>query len=369
MSHDIRTPMNAILGFTDIAQKHIDDKNRVEDSLEKVRASGEHLLSLINDVLDMSRVESGKVSIEVEPLCIDTANDNLYSLMNGSAETKNILFTADIDESVTHRWIYADRLQLMRVFTNIISNSVKYTEPGGKINLLAEELPCDKEGYARFRYTVTDTGIGMSEEYLEHVFDPFSRAESATKSGVIGTGLGMSITKNLVEIMGGTIAIESEVGAGTKVTLELEFRIAEPVDPVSEIPEDIEFNLEGKKILLVEDNELNREIATEILEEEGIIVDTAEDGDVAVEKMRSAVPGQYDLILMDVQMPRMDGYDATRAIRALPDEYAANIPIIAMTANAFDEDRKNALEAGMNGHLAKPVDVSRLLRTLGDVMG
>ena len=368
MSHDIRTPMNAIIGFTDIAQKHIDDTAHVKDSLGKVKAASEHLLSLINDVLDMSRVESGQVKIEEEPVFIDAARDNLYSLLAGSAEAKEISLTSVIAPSVVHHWIYADRLRLMRVLTNIVSNSVKYTNPGGKIEIRAEELPCDVEGCARMCYTVTDTGLGMSKEFLAHVFEPFSRAESATKSGVIGTGLGMSITKSLVELMGGTIGIESELGKGTTVRIELVSRIAESVDPKSLVPETIDVDLSGKRILLVEDNELNREIAVEILEEEGIVIDTAEDGDIAVEKMRSAAVGQYDLILMDVQMPKMNGYEATRAIRKIPGAYAAGIPIIAMTANAFDEDKKNAFDAGMNGHIAKPIDVPKLLKTLAEIL-
>ena len=234
--------------------------------------------------------------------------------------------------------------------------------------MLTEELPCGKEGYARYRHTITDTGIGMSEEFLKHVFEPFSRAETATRSGVVGTGLGMAITKSLVELMGGTIAIESQLGVGTTVRLEFENRIAEPVLPQAELPEEKPVSLEGKKILLVEDNELNREIATEILEEEGILLDTAEDGDVAVEKMKTAFAGQYDLILMDIQMPKMNGYEATRAIRKLPDPYASRIPIVAMTANAFDEDKKNAYEAGMDGHIAKPINVAQLLKTLTEIM-
>lgn len=368
MSHDIRTPMNAIIGFTDIAEKHIDDKNRVLESLGKVKMSSNHLLSLINDVLDMSRVESGTVRIEEEPICLDTAKDNLYSILNGSAEAKNILLTSSVDDSVTHRWFYADRLRMMRVLTNIISNSIKYTNPGGKIDLVAEELPCEKDGYAHYRYTVSDTGIGMSEEFLAHIFEPFSRAESATKSGVVGTGLGMAITKSLVELMGGTINIESELGVGTTVCIDFENKLAEPVLPKSEIPQNSSYNLEGKRILLVEDNELNREIATEILEEEGVVLDTAEDGDIAVEKMRNAAEGQYDLILMDIQMPRMNGYDATRAIRNLPNTYAASIPVFAMTANAFDEDKENATDAGMNGHISKPIDVPILLKTLSEAL-
>ncbi len=368
MSHDIRTPMNAIIGFTEIAEKHIDDKERVLESLEKVKMSGSHLLSLINDVLDMSRVESGKVKIEAEPICIDTTMDNLYSILNGSAEAKNLLLTSTLAPSLKHHWLYADRLCMMRVLTNIVSNSVKYTDPGGKIDLRIEELPCEKEGYARYRYTISDTGIGMSKEYLEHVFEPFTRAQSATKSGVIGTGLGMAITKSLTGLMGGTIEIESEPGVGTTVRLEFENAIAEPVDPTSAISDKAILNLNGKKILLVEDNELNREIAMEILEEEGIIIDTAEDGDIAVEKMRTATEGQYDLILMDIQMPRMNGYEATMAIRRLPNAHAANIPIFAMTANAFDEDKRNAFAAGMNGHITKPIYVPKLIETLSEVL-
>ena len=368
MSHDIRTPMNAIIGFTDIAEKHIDDSERVKESLAKVRIASNHLLTLINDVLDMSRIESGKANIEEEPVCIDTAKDNIYSIMNGNAEAKNIWFTSVIDSSVKHHWFYADRLHMMRVLTNIISNSIKYTNPGGRISLLAEELPCQRGGYAHFRYTVSDTGIGMSPEFLAQIFEPFSRAESATKSGVTGTGLGMSITKSLTELMGGSISIESTPGKGTTVCLEFENRISEPVSPLSVMTETDTLNLHGKKILLVEDNDLNREIATEILEDAGIVIDTAEDGNIAVEKMQNAAIGQYDLILMDIQMPTMNGYDATRAIRALPDAYASGIPIIAMTANAFEEDKQNAMAAGMNGHIAKPIDIPKLLNTLTEIL-
>ena len=368
MSHDIRTPMNAIIGFTDIAEKYIDDRQHVLEALGKVKTASEHLLSLINDVLDMSRVESGHVKIEEEPMFIDAAKDNLFSIMNGSAENKSISLTAELVPPLRHHWLYADRLRLMRVLTNIVSNSVKYTKPGGKIHVSIEELSCEKADWARFRYTVADTGIGMSKEFLEHIFEPFSRAESATKSGVIGTGLGMAITKSLVDLMGGTIHIESKPGVGTVVRIELEHRIAAPVNVAEKVAEMPATVLTGRKILLVEDNEFNREIALEILEDEGIHVDTAEDGDIAVEKMKHASEGQYDLILMDIQMPRMNGYDATRAIRQLPDPYAANIPIIAMTANAFDEDKRNAVDAGMNGHIAKPVDVPKLLSTLSDIL-
>lgn len=368
MSHDIRTPMNAIIGFTEMAEKYIDEKPRVLESLQKVKLSGNHLLSLINDVLDMSRIESNTVTLTEEPICLDTAKDYLYSILYGSAAAKNISFTSTLDFSVVHHWFYADRLRVIRIFTNIVSNSVKYTNPGGSISLLAEELPCQREGYVHYRYTIADTGIGMSKEYLEHVFEPFSRAESATKSGITGTGLGMAITKSLVELMGGTITIESELGVGTTVRFEFEHRIAEPVDIKPTLQDLPKINLAGKKILLVEDNELNREIASDILEDEGVIIDTAEDGDIAIEKMKSATEDQYDLILMDVQMPHVNGYEATKAIRNLPSSFAANIPIIAMTANAFDEDKKNAFEAGMNAHISKPIIVADLINTISEFL-
>lgn len=368
MSHDIRTPMNAIIGFTEIAQKHIDEKERVLEALGKVKMSSDHLLTLINDVLDMSRVESGAVRIEEEPVCIDTNKDNLYSILNGSALAKNIVLKSEIDASVTHHWIYADRLHMMRVFTNLVSNSVKYTNPGGKIRILAEELPCSREGYAHYRYTVSDTGIGMSAEFLEHIFEPFSRAESATRSGVIGTGLGMSITKSLVELMGGSIKIESELGVGTTVSVEFENRIAEPVDFASIVAESKSVNLEGKKLLLVEDNVLNREIALEILEEEGAYVDVAQDGDIAVEMVSHSPDGYYDVILMDIQMPRVNGYEATKMIRSLKKTYASTVPIIAMTANAFEEDKQNAMSAGMTAHISKPIDVNKLMETLAEIL-
>lgn len=367
MSHDIRTPMNAIIGFNDMAAKHIDDKERVKECLAKVKVSSEHLLSLINDVLDMSRIESGKMVVNEQPSSIDMARDNLFSMVYGSAKSKNIELSFELNPNIEHHWIYADRLCMMRVLTNIISNSVKYTEPGGRIDVLAEELPCEREGYTRLRYSVKDTGIGMSQEYLEHLFEPFSRAESATKSGVVGTGLGMAITKSLVEHMGGTISVQSEPGKGTEVTLEFEYRIAEPVK--KEINPSIENAeiLAGKRVLLVEDNELNREIATDILTEMGMVVESTEDGDIAVETIRNASEGQFDLVLMDIQMPRMNGYEATKAIRKLPGMMPKIIPIIAMTANAFEEDKQNAIASGMNGHIAKPVDVKLLISVLTDV--
>lgn len=367
MSHDIRTPMNAIIGFSDMAIKYIDDRERVLDCLRKVKVSGEHLLSLINDVLDMSRVESGKVTLEEQITCMDTSRDNLLSIVTGNANDKNITINSIITPRVVHHWVYSDRLRMMRVFTNIISNSIKYTEPGGRITFTIDELPCEKEGCAAYRFIIEDNGIGMSPEYLGHLFEPFSRAASSTKSGVVGTGLGMAITKSLVELMGGTIRVESELGRGTVVTIDITHRIAEPVAARDAIADENITNLKGMKLLLVEDNELNREIATDLLEEAGCIVSTAEDGDIAVKMIKNAKPGQYNVILMDIQMPNMNGYDATRAIRSLDNSEYAGIPIVAMTANAFEEDRKNAFAAGMNGHISKPVSAPALLRTLSSM--
>ena len=359
MSHDIRTPMNAIIGFTEMAKKHIDDKEKVNECLGKVTSASEHLLSLINDVLDMSRVESGKVTIAEEPTCIGTTIDGIVSMMANDANVKNIKMTSFIDPDVSEKWVYIDRLRMARVLMNIVSNSIKYTEPGGSIDISTIELPSDKEGYAKCRYVIKDTGIGMTKEFLETIFEPFARAESSTKSGVIGTGLGMSITKSLVELMGGTIKIESALGQGTIVTLEFENRIAEPIKTDEIVDTNDIDDFEGKRILLVEDNEMNREIATEILEEVGFVIDTAEDGTIAVKKVREN-GNAYDLVLMDIQMPIMNGYDATKTIR----EFNKDIPIIAMTANAFEEDKKNSLEAGMNDHIAKPIDVNVLKRAL-----
>ena len=364
MSHDIRTPMNAILGFAAMAQKHIDEKGRVADCLKKVLASGRHLLSLINDVLDMSRVESGKAELNEETLCVDTCLDHLLSISSANAAERGLALSTHLGTSVTHHWVSLDRVKLMRVLSNLLSNSIKYTESGGKIDVTLDELPCDKEGWAMFRCVIADTGIGMGPDFLRHVFDPFAREKNTTKSGVVGTGLGMAITKSLVELMGGAISIESELGKGTVVTLEMAHRIVEPPKFKEETRSIDTSALCGKSVLLVEDNALNREIALEILEEEGLVVDVAEDGDVAVEKVRKSPAGTYDLILMDVQMPKMNGYEATRAIRALPDPGCSSIPIVAMTANAFEEDRRNAFEAGMNGHIAKPVDVKVLFGVL-----
>ena len=502
MSHDIRTPMNAIIGFTSLAATHIDNREQVLDYLKKISTSSQHLLSLINDVLDMSRIESGKVKIEEKAVHLPDLVHDVRSIIQPNVAAKRLsLFidTMDIEDED----IITDPLRLNQILLNILSNAIKFTPTGGMISIRIAQKNGAPKGCVCYEFRIKDNGIGMSEEFQKHIFEEFSREESSTVSGIQGTGLGMSITKNIVDLMGGTIALTSEPGKGSEfiVTLcftrsgqkaepkqlpqleglralvadddtntclnvstmlskigmrpewtisgkeavirtkyaveqgdefsvyiidwlipdmngieivrqirkvignrcpiiiltaydwadiedearaagvtafcekplflsELRRVLAEPfrAEPASKPAQPTAADLKGKKLLLVEDNELNREIALEILKEAGFVVDTAEDGAVAVRKIKQAAPGQYDLILMDIQMPNLDGYEATRQIRALPDAEKASIPIFAMTANAFEEDRQNALEAGMNGHIAKPLDVPHLLRVLADAL-
>ena len=502
MSHDIRTPMNAIIGFTSLAATHIDNREQVLDYLKKISTSSQHLLSLINDVLDMSRIESGKVKIEEKAVHLPDLVHDVRSIIQPNVAAKRLsLFidTMDIEDED----IITDPLRLNQILLNILSNAIKFTPTGGMISIRIAQKNGAPKGCVCYEFRIKDNGIGMSEEFQKHIFEEFSREESSTVSGIQGTGLGMSITKNIVDLMGGTIALTSEPGKGSEfiVTLcftrsgqkaepkqlpqleglralvadddtntclnvstmlskigmrpewtisgkeavirtkyaveqgdafsvyiidwlipdmngieivrqirkvignrcpiiiltaydwadiedearaagvtafcekplflsELRRVLAEPfrAEPAAEPAQPTAADLKGKKLLLVEDNELNREIALEILKEAGFVVDTAEDGAVAVQKIKQAAPGQYDLILMDIQMPNLDGYEATRQIRALPDAEKANIPIFAMTANAFEEDRQNALAAGMNGHIAKPLDVPHLLRVLADAL-
>ena len=502
MSHDIRTPMNAIIGFTSLAATHIDNREQVLDYLKKISTSSQHLLSLINDVLDMSRIESGKVKIEEKAVHLPDLVHDVRSIIQPNVAAKRLsLFidTMDIEDED----IITDPLRLNQILLNILSNAIKFTPTGGMISIRIAQKNGAPKGCVCYEFRIKDNGIGMSEEFQKHIFEEFSREESSTVSGIQGTGLGMSITKNIVDLMGGTIALTSEPGKGSEfiVTLcftrsgqkaepkqlpqleglralvadddtdtclnvstmlskigmrpewtisgkeavirtkyaveqgdefsvyiidwlipdmngieivrqirkvignrcpiiiltaydwadiedearaagvtafcekplflsELRRVLAEPfrAEPASKPAQPTAADLKGKKLLLAEDNELNREIALEILKEAGFVVDTAEDGAVAVQKIKQAAPGQYDLILMDIQMPNLDGYEATRQIRALPDAEKANIPIFAMTANAFEEDRQNALAAGMNGHIAKPLDVPHLLRVLADAL-
>ena len=368
MSHDIRTPMNAIIGFNNMALSHIDEKETVVDCLDKVSLSSRQLLSLINDVLDMARIESGEVSCEFAPADIVKTSGDLIDMVRQST-TKELTVESDFSK-VEHRFVMADVIHMNSILTNIIGNSVKYTPEGGTIRLTVTETPSGRDDAYAYDFVVEDNGIGMSEEFLAHIFEEFTREKTSTVSGVQGTGLGMAITKRLTDLLGGTIDIQSRLGEGTKTTIHLEMEAAEP-ERIDDGPKETEVDrrvLRGKKVLLVEDNELNREIAVDILSEEGMDIDTAEDGDIAVEKMKNAEPGRYDIILMDIQMPRMNGYEATRAIRALPDSWAASIPIVAMTANAFEEDKQNAFRSGMNGHITKPVDVQKILLTLSEIL-
>ena len=365
MSHDIRTPMNAIVGFTKMARKNLDNKEKLNDCLGKVELSSQLLLQLINDVLDMARVESGKVYIEESVSDICAISDNLLSMMKDSAAAKNITLKNEY-RNLTDKMIYADGLHLNQVLINLLSNSIKYTRENGTVSFMVEQIPAKITGHANYRFIVSDNGIGMSKDFLEHIFEHFSRERTSTVSGIQGTGLGMSIVKRLVDLMGGTINIESEQGKGTTITVELQFRSArgQQAENMPQIIETANDRLDGVKVLLVEDNELNREIAREFLTEVGAEVDEAEDGAVAVERVRNAKAGRYDIILMDIQMPYMDGYLATMAIRTMRDHPLSDVPIIAMTANVFDEDKKKAQAAGMNGHLAKPIDVKEVIKVV-----
>ncbi len=506
MSHDIRTPMNAIIGYTALAASHIENAEQVQDYLSKITTSSSHLLALINDVLDMSRIESGKVSIDEKDTKLPDVMHDIRAISQSSFSAKQLDFFIDAVD-VVHEDIVCDKLRLQQVLINILSNAVKFTEPGGAVGLRIVERPSRTQGRAHYEFHVKDNGIGMSQEFQEHIFEPFTREKSSTVSGIQGTGLGMAITKNIVDMMGGTITVESKLGVGTEFVVSLDCRICgEPIKyevveelrgiralvadddsgtaiSVSTMLKNIGLNadwtlsgkeavlrakvavqegdeygvyiidwlmpdmngietvrqirrivgneapiiiltaydwadieeearnagvtdfvskpiflselrsiltkpfhkeeiaakeaaakakaiedaakndapIEGVKILLVEDNDMNQEIAEAILTQHGLVVDVADDGDTAVEVLKNAKPGQYDLVFMDIQMPRMDGYTATREIRHLPNKEAANLPIVAMTANAFDEDRVLAMEAGMNDYITKPIDIQKTI--------
>ena len=506
MSHDIRTPMNAIIGFTALAQTHIDHTEQVQDYLAKINTSSTHLLSLINDILDMSRIESGSVKLDEKPVHMPDLLHDLRTMIQGLINAKQLNLYIDTQD-VQHEDVITDKLRLNQVLINIVGNAIKFTPVGGDIIIHLVEKPCSANGYTTYEFSIKDTGIGMSQEFVGHVFDTFAREQSATVSGIQGTGLGMAITKNIVEMMGGTIEVESEEGKGSKFTVTLTVRLAdqpiryEPITelqgaralvvdddidtcrsvckmlrsidmqpdwtvtgkeavlraqdaaelndeykvyivdylmpdmngietvrrirrvisedvpiivltaydwtdfekeareagvtafvakpifmselrsvltkPVRSVPSEEEtaqnteksYDYSGKRILLVEDNELNRELATAILGETGMQIDCAEDGIEAVNIINEAPEEKYDLVLMDIQMPRMDGYTATREIRTLSNNRKANIPIVAMTANAFDEDRKKAFECGMNGHIVKPINMKEIAKILDEIFG
>ena len=363
MSHDIRTPMNAILGYSQLMRERITDSELLhyQDMIEQ---SSNVLLSIINNVLDMARIESGKMELDENYNKAGNIVRNVCAVFEMEAKKKNLTIEHTVD--VKHPHIICDSTKMQEILANVVSNAVKYTTPGGRIQIDTRELPCAREGYINIQTVVADTGIGMSKEFLPHLFDSFSRERDTTTAKVSGSGLGMAIVKSLVELMDGTIEVESELGKGTKFSITIPHKIASTQYYEKKTPSDSAKNVDfsGKHILLAEDNELNAEIAIAILEEMGFSVDHAEDGVICVDKLEKAPAGTYDLILMDIQMPNMDGYKATKVIRRLPDQEKAGIPIVAMTANAFAEDRKKAFDIGMNGHIAKPIDVMKIKETL-----
>ncbi len=502
MSHDIRTPMNAIVGFTSLAINHIDHRDQVEEYLKKIMSSGNHLLSLINDVLDMSRIESGKIHIEEKPCSLPEILHGLHNIIQGDIHAKQLEFLVDTVD-VMDEEIFCDKLRLNQVLLNLLSNAVKYTGSGGTITMRIAEIPGAPDGYANYEFRIKDNGIGMSDEFVSHIFEPFERERNSTISGIQGTGLGMAITKNIVDLMNGSIEVQSKQNVGTECTVSFMFKLNSEAKKPAVLPEfknlralvvDDDFNtcdsvsymlqqigmraewtLSGKeavlrtrqalmrndnynvyivdwllpdvngievvrrirketgdnapvivltaydwsdiedeareagvtafcskplfmselrsclssivnqdsktvvnkkqetirhneRILLAEDNELNQEIAVEILSEEGFSVEVADNGQIAVDMLKNSEPGYYQLVLMDVQMPVMDGYGAARAIRKLENKELASIPILAMTANAFEEDKQEALKSGMNDHIAKPIDVKNLINTLDNIL-
>ena len=366
MSHDIRTPMNAIIGFSDLLEKHLDDKEKVHDYIKKIQLSGSFLLSLINYVLEMARIESGKATLRTEVGDAQELLGALNAVFEPAVEKKRLKYNCTLD--VEHRFIICDVTKVREIVLNIISNSVKYTPEGGSVTVQIKEIPWEKEGWTAYRILVEDTGIGMGAEYLPHIFEEFTRERTSTESKVVGAGLGLPIVKALIDLMGGTIQVESERGKGSKFEVILPFEIAseeEVKDSYVKKEEKLYNRSKEKRILLAEDNELNAEIAITILEENGFKVERAEDGCKCVELFSEKPAGYYSTILMDIQMPNMDGYTASRKIRGMEREDAKAIPIIALTANAFDEDRNKAFAAGMNGHIAKPIDAGRMVRSIG----
>jgi PAS domain S-box-containing protein len=370
MSHDIRTPMNAIIGFTTLAISHLDQVDRVEDYLEKIRTSGNQLLSLINDILDMSRIESGKMQLEENECSLSEIINELVNIFEVDIQKKQLNFVCDTAQIMDDN-IVCDKLHLNQILINCLGNAVKFTEAGGSVTLRVSQAPCETAGCGRYCFQIQDTGIGMSKEFIQHIFEPFERERTSTISRIQGTGLGMAITKNIVDMMHGTICVESEVGKGSEFRIDLQFHVAEHdlrrKDEGEHDQNQEKVMFTGKKILLVEDVELNREIAETMLEEAGFQVDSVQNGLEAVERIMQTEAGTYDLILMDIQMPVMNGYEASRQIRKLSDPRKAGIAILAMTADAFEEDRQRALDAGMNGHISKPIKIQKLFTAINSI--
>ena len=370
MSHDIRTPMNAIIGIISLIRHNAGDKEKVIEYADKIAISSQHLLGIINDVLDMSKIEAGKTVFKYSDFSILDAIEELNTIFHSQANEKNQSFIIT-KENLKHEWVNGDKVHLMQIFSNLLSNAIKYTQEGGIIQFIAEESETNSSTYGKYHFIVSDNGMGMSADFKETIFDAFTRAESSVTNKIQGTGLGMAITKNLVESMGGTIEVESEPNRGSCFEVILNLKIVE--NRVVSSTEQIEMHetdsdiLDGMRILCAEDNELNAEILMELLKLEGAECTICENGKRILEAFEQSVPGEYDMILMDVQMPVMNGYEATEAIRRSSHEQAKTIPIIAMTANAFSEDMQHSLSAGMNAHISKPVDMKLLKKTIRNI--
>ena len=370
MSHDIRTPMNAILGITSLIRHDAGNKAKVIEYADKIDISSQHLLGIINDVLDMSKIEAGKTVFKYSDFSILDFIQELDTIFHSQISEKKQTLTI-IKENVRHEWVNGDQVHLMQIFSNLLSNAIKYTQEGGKIQFLVEEYETKSRAYAKYRFVVSDNGMGMSTDFKETIFDPFTRAENSVTNKIQGTGLGMAITRNLVEAMGGTIDVDSELGQGSCFEVLIDLRIAEnkSVSSVSQTEKDEQDDriLQGMKFLCAEDNELNAEILMELLKIEGAECTICENGESVLETFEKSAPGDYDMILMDVQMPVMNGYEATKAIRRSSHELAKTIPIIAMTANAFSEDIQHSLAAGMNAHVSKPIEMKVLAKTIRSI--
>lgn len=364
MSHDIRTPLNAIIGYTTLANREKVTYEEKSAYIDKIDMASRQLLEIVNDVLDMSRIESGKFSLE--PSCVDLESciQEASDLVRTQLESKKIELSVSCD--VSHKWVMCDKVMLDRALMNLLCNAGKFTEENGSVSMRLTEIG-GREGTGSYEIRIKDTGIGMSSEFAERVFVPFERERTSTVSRIQGTGLGLAITKSIVDMMGGNITVQTEKGKGTEFTITVDFPLADPQEE-KRSGEGDELSFEGIRALLVEDNMVNMEIAQMLLEQAGFLIETAEDGKIALEMTAASEPGYYDVILMDIQMPVMDGYMAAQAIRDLPDTRLAGIPIIAMTANAFQEDIKKAEEAGMNGHIAKPLDIPAMKATLQHVL-
>ena len=367
ISHDIRTPMNAIVGFSDLAKRHIGEPDRLRVYLDKVDESSRQLLALIDDLLEMSRIEYGRIEIKTEPCDLREQIGLVLDLFRAQAEEKRLVLQERLD--LPEGDVLADAHRFRRVMSNLVSNAVKFTPAGGTVSVSARQKQVSESGYARYEITVADTGVGMSEEFMKRMYEAFEREESSTRAGTIGTGLGLSIAKNLLDMMGGSISVRSRKGMGSTFTVDLPLKLADHVSaaPGTSAPEETDYRARGEhRILLVEDIEINRMLAETILEEAGFLVESVPDGCDAVEAINSHSPWYYDLVLMDIQMPVMNGYEATRAIRALNRADVKSLPIIALSANARDEDKRQSLQSGMNHHVAKPFDVASLISTVNE---